>query len=79
MMDWLKNPKTWIEGLWCVLGGFCFTVYVHVNTTGSIYWNHLLNWRNWWTYPEFTLPHFLFGFIVTLILICSIKFYRRQL
>ena len=73
--------KTWIEGLWCVLGGFCFTVFVHVNEPEYFRWRSL-DWYYWWDHygrAGDNPYHFLFGFIVTLILIWSIKFYRRQL
>jgi hypothetical protein len=83
-MNWIKNRKTQIEGLWCVLAGFCFTVLARVLQNGSP--DYRFNWeidiwfmRSWWNHDEFetNAGNFIFGFVVTLILIWSIKSYRR--
>ena len=87
-MEKLKDKKIQIEGLWCVLGGFCFTVFARVLENGNpssaftFGWNRDIWDMDEWFYAgrnfrfEENSGHFVFGFLLTLVLIWSIKKYR---
>ena len=80
------NTKKNIERLWYFLGGFCFTVFVQVMEKGSpqddFLWSRdIFRWREWINkYEDFyigdNLANFIFGFLLTMILIKTIKKYR---
>ena len=90
-MRWIKDRKTQIECLWCFLGGFCSTVLLQALEPGYFsWWRNIGDLNKWdfnlgklyaggWTSSAVgeNVNHFIFGFIVTLILIWSIKVYRR--
>ena len=80
------SVKNKIELLWSFLGGFCFTVFVEVLEQGSS--DRYFDWgqdifrlRNWFNFNTFTveenLEHFIFGFLLTYIIIWSIKIYKK--
>jgi hypothetical protein len=86
---YLKNVRFRIELLWSVLGGLGLTVLVKLVASGSP--NRLFNLErnifnlDMWIYTgdrEWNFRHnadnFLFGFIVTAIIIWSVKVYRKN-
>jgi hypothetical protein len=85
----LKSVKFQIELLWSVLGGLGFTVLVRLFESGSAdVWfklgRNIFTGHKWMScsYGECSfgtnLDNFLFGFIITAIIIWSVKVYRRN-
>lgn len=79
-MNWIKNRKTQIEGIWCVLGGGFFSMLPRFFASGSPS-ARTFTVEGWWErltdgFRYGVLDEFLLGFFVTLILIWSIKVYR---
>lgn len=80
------SVKSKIELLWSFLGGFCFTVFVRVLENGAsdsyFSWeDDIFRLRGWFNFNWFevgeNLEHFIFGFIVTYIIIWSLKIYKK--
>ena len=72
---------------WSILGGFCFTVFVSVLENGSdddnFHWDrdifNLDLWFNFrWSRVGPNLEHFLFGFVMTFLIIWSLQLYAES-
>ncbi|MDA9171598.1 hypothetical protein N9O69_05905 [Alphaproteobacteria bacterium] len=82
------NIKSKIELLWCFLGGFSFTVFARILENGSsassFSWKRDIfkfgEWINLYHSEIYkvNLGNFIFGFIVTYLIIWSVKIYKKS-
>tara|TARA_B100000963_G_C22589109_1_gene654608 strand:- start:56 stop:313 length:258 start_codon:yes stop_codon:yes gene_type:complete len=84
----ILKTKTKIEILWSFLGGFCFTVFVRLleeaSYKGSFDWHKdIFSTSEWIRFGRYfgiedNLGHFIFGFLITYIIIWSVKIYKSN-
>lgn len=74
----LKDKKILIELLWCFLGGLGFVVLTTLFENGATFGvtKNIFDLNYWGRYGDNT-EEFIFGFIITGIIIWSIKTYKK--
>jgi hypothetical protein len=77
LFKWITSFKGLIEILWSVMAGVLFSMLSPLFSSGQAGWSRfdLGRWSKY--FERFFIDEFWFGFIFTLILIWSIKQYRR--
>ena len=76
-VKWITSFKGLIEILWSVMGGILFSIVGNLFSSGSS-GSSRFDIGLWFKYfDRFYINEFIFGFCFTLILIWSIKQYRR--
>jgi len=77
LFKWITSFKGLIEILWSVMGGILFSIVGNLFSSGSS-GSSRFDIGLWFKYfDRFYINEFIFGFCFTLILIWSIKQYRR--
>ena len=78
-----KTKKLFIEILWCYLGGLILPILsrLHLSDKGDSFFDfsfHILRSKNWDSFRgSDNLNEFIYGFIITAIIIWTVKLYKK--